>query len=92
MSCSEILALSLRENLSNAYLIGEKTYKKNIGQTQYYNDKYNFIMSIVTFKWDINGDDVNEIDKYIYEDNHKYNSIENYLDRIFYLNEFDNNS
>lgn len=55
MSSAEILALTLKTNLSNIFVLGNKTFCKDIGQTTYINKKHNYIFNISTFKWDVNG-------------------------------------
>lgn len=55
ISSAEILALTLKTNLSNIFILGNKTFCKDIGQTTYINKRYNYIFNISTFKWDVNG-------------------------------------
>ena len=39
-SCSEILALTLKKNQKNVYLIGNETAKKSVGQSTFINHRY----------------------------------------------------
>lgn len=55
ISSAEILALTLKTNLNNIFVLGNSTFGKDIGQTTYINKKYNYVFNISTFKWDING-------------------------------------
>lgn len=55
ISSAEILALTLKTNLSNVFVLGNKTFSKYIGQTTYVNKRYGYIFNISTFKWDVNG-------------------------------------
>lgn len=55
ISSAEILALTLKTNLSNVFVLGNKTFNKDIGQTTYVNKRYDYIFNISTFKWDVSG-------------------------------------
>jgi hypothetical protein len=55
MSSSEILALTLKNNLDNVLVLGKKTFGKNIGQSTYVNKKYRYIFNLSTFEWNVNG-------------------------------------
>lgn len=54
-SSSEILAYALKTKLKNSQLIGYKTLGKTVGQNIITNKKQGFILSTVTFKWEIEG-------------------------------------
>lgn len=71
-SCSEIFSLTLRKNLNNVYIVGNKTVGKNVGQSSYINAKYKYIFSISSFTWNVNGLTVENLFKYIKEDNQNY--------------------
>ena len=76
-SCSEILSLTLKENLPNVFLIGNNTFGKNVGTTNYINRKYKFIFSIVSYEWFVNNKnttDLNELLKSEFKDKLKTNN------------------
>lgn len=52
-SSSEILAYSIYNKLNNVSLIGFRTYGKTCGQNIITNKKYGFILSVVSFSWQI---------------------------------------
>lgn len=66
-SCAEILPLSLKENLESdkVILIGNKTRKKDVGQTTYQNDSSRFYYGIVSNKWYVYDKDVDDLNEYL---------------------------
>lgn len=80
-SSSEIFTLSLKINCENVIILGTETFKKGIGQTNYTNKKYKLIFRLSTYKWLVNGKDVNDLCSYIQQIDQKY---ENELYHILY--------
>lgn len=68
-SCSEILALSLKLNSKNTYLIGNCSAKKSIGQNTFINRKYRYLFSISTFSWNVNNKNADDLQIFIKRDN-----------------------
>lgn len=65
-SCSEVLALSLKENLKDkVVLIGKETEGKGVGQDLVENRKYRFIHQIVYFDWHVDGKNVEDLKNYL---------------------------
>lgn len=75
-SSSEIFAYSLKTHLKNCVLIGEPTYGKTVGQDIITNKKYGFILSVVSFKWHIDGFSYKDIEIV------KPSSCDNFIDTI----------
>lgn len=77
---SEMLALTLKENLKdNVEIIAKDTMGMDIGQVYktYYN-KINF--SIASFKWDVNGQSSKDLAKYLVKyKNTKLNNLDDYM-------------
>lgn len=67
-SCAEVLALSLRCNLKQVKIIGNKTVGKSIGQKTIINKRNDYIFNISAFKWEVNNLNVEDLFKYIEND------------------------
>lgn len=90
-SSSEILALSLKENNNNVYILGTSTKNKKIGQTSYTNKKYKYYFTYSSFKWTVNGFDTTKLNEYIDNDNKFNNHYNNYNDYMkAYINLINN--
>jgi len=77
-SCSEVLALSLKENLNDkVVLIGKQTYYKGVGQHTLVT--YNHIkFYIVNFRWYVNDKTVIDLNKYL--ETYKNSKLDNETD------------
>jgi len=76
ISSAEILALSLKYNLNNVFVLGNKTFEKNIGQTTYINSKYNYIFNLSTFEWNVCGQ---QSDKIVDRINENFKNSDDYF-------------
>ncbi len=65
-SCSEILALTLKEHLKdNVVLIGTETYGKKVTQSVSQDDRLNFSLFLVTAKWSVAGKTTEDLNSYL---------------------------
>lgn len=82
-SSSEILALTLKKNIDNIFLIGNKTTSKVIGQTTYTNDKYKYIFNVSTFKWFVLDENANDLQKYL-QNNKIFKTDDDYFKEVYF--------
>lgn len=65
-SCSEIMALTLKEHLKDkVLLVGSETYGKKVTQSVDQNDRLHFSLYLVTAKWSVNGKTTDDLNGYL---------------------------
>ncbi len=71
-SCSEILALTLKEHLKDkVVLIGDQTYGKKVTQSVNQDDRLHFSLFLVTAKWSVDGKTTEDLNGYLAPWRHK---------------------
>ncbi len=65
-SCSEIMALTLKEHLKDkVLLVGSETYGKKVTQSVDQDDDLHFSLYLVTAKWSVNGKTTDDLNSYL---------------------------
>lgn len=54
MSSGEIFTLSMFSNLENVIVLGSETFQKDVGQINYMNHKYHYMLTITAYLWSVN--------------------------------------
>jgi len=82
------LALTLKKNLINCFVLGNKTQQKQCGQDYIFNKKYKFTLVITSFFWSVTGDGTVKLNEYLGVDNYKqtiYRDVNDYFRNIISL-------
>lgn len=65
-SCSEIMALTLKEHLKDkVLLVGSETYGKKVTQSVDQDDRLHYSLYLVTAKWSVNGKTTDDLNGYL---------------------------
>lgn len=67
-SSSEILALALRTNMDHVMLLGTPTFCKEVGQENYVNRKYKYVLSLTSYRWSVHEKKARDLKEYIIPD------------------------